>query len=115
MNQVSMTHPECLRHQCRVNGTIVPLSPMETDLLAALLITKPDRVLTYETMIELLWPNPDTQALNARKIMTILKYRLQLKGVVIVTTWGRGYTIPERNRGGRPARPPRVNIWRDAA
>lgn len=99
-----MTHPEYLRQQCMVDGERKRLTPMETELVALLLVSPPDRTIEYGTLIEALWPNPDDQPLWAPNILTILKYRLRRKGITIVTVWGRGFTIPEDARGGRPVR-----------
>jgi DNA-binding response OmpR family regulator len=108
MSRVSMTYPEYLRNQCMLDGVRIHLSPHETELLAMLLVTRPDRVAEYEAMVEVIWPNPDEQALTAMKSVTVLKYRLAGKGIEIKTERGRGLHIAEENRGGRSGEPLRL-------
>lgn len=111
MSTVSMTYPEFRRRECLVDGRLVHLSGHEAEMLLALLLTPPDRVLEKETLVEVLWPDPDTQPLTAINILTVLKYKLRSKGVKIDTAYGRGFTILEEHRGGRPDR--RRRHWFD--
>jgi DNA-binding winged helix-turn-helix (wHTH) protein len=101
MMKVSMTLPQMRRGECVLgDALIVRLTPCELSLLALLLVTPPGRVVEYDEIIETLWPDPDTQPLTAPKIISVIKYRLQLKGIHIDCYWGRGcYSIPAENRG----------------
>lgn len=105
MLTVSMTARQLARGECTVNDLIrVHLTPCEANLLALLLITPPNSVVEFDTIIEALWPNPDTQPLTTTKIISVLKYKLRKKGIEITPCWGRGvYSISAEQRGGRYA------------
>lgn len=58
---ISMTWPQYKRHECRISGEyIIPLSPMETELLSTLLVLYP-RPATIGELIEAAYPNPDIE------------------------------------------------------
>lgn len=93
--RVTMSMPQALRGECRVDGRLVHLSEQLADLLAALLVAGP-RGLTWEEMIEAVWPDPDEQALEAEGIISVRVMQLRRLGVPIENhpMWGRGYLIP---------------------
>lgn len=96
-----MTYPEYLRRECRVDGHRLRMRPTDTEFLALLLVASPHKVVEHATIIEALWPDPDTQALTANKLVSIVITRLRKAGVPIKNVWGRGYLIPAECRGGR--------------
>lgn len=104
--RVSMTSPQCHRCEANVDGIVTHLSWMECVLVAHLLVSPPHKVLDYETIIEALWPDPDTQALTARNVLSVMLRHLRGKGIAIETHWGRGLCIPAAARGApRAVRP----------
>jgi DNA-binding response OmpR family regulator len=105
MRHISMTVPESLRGEVMVDGARIHLTPLEMRMVSALLVTPPDRVIETYDLIEIMWPNPDTQPETATKIITVVKYKLLTKGIDIRNCWGRGlYAFPAEKRGGRPVR-----------
>lgn len=103
MTTISMTAAQLARGECVIGDMFrVRLTPCEINLLALLLITPPSCVVEFETIIEAMWPDPDTQPLTTIKIVSVIKYRLSLKGIPIDSCWGRGlYSIPAERRGSR--------------
>jgi DNA-binding response OmpR family regulator len=57
---ISMTWPEYQRRQCRIGAFVVQLTPLETELLSALLVGYPHSV-TIEALIESAYPDPDSE------------------------------------------------------
>ena len=105
MKRVTLTFPESLRRQCMVDGRSVHLSPFEAELLALLLMTPPGHMVDYRTIIEVIWPDPDTQAWSTGRCISVLRVKLVRKGIAIETEYGVGYrSIPAEFRGGRPER-----------
>jgi DNA-binding response OmpR family regulator len=104
--RVAMTLPQYRRGEVSVDGVPVHLTPNEAELVALLLASPPDRGLTKETLIEAIWPNPDTQAVTAPKVIDVMVMRARKKGVPIETVWGRGFVIPEHVRDGERAPAP---------
>lgn len=97
---ISMTLPQCRRHEATIDGEVVHLTPNETELVALMLVSDPNQIVDKDTFIEAIWPNPDTQPDTAPKIIDVLVMWCRKKGVPITTVWGYGFFIPERNRGG---------------
>lgn len=106
MSRVSMTLPQFYRCEANVDGTLVHLTPMETEMVSLLLTSPPDRAVGYWTLVEGLWPNPDTQALTADQVLHVMAAKLRRKGIAITTWWGRGMYIPRHARGAPPAAVP---------
>jgi DNA-binding response OmpR family regulator len=96
-----MTLPQYRRRECLLDGAPIHLSPHEAELVALLLVSPPDRPLAYETLVEGLWPDPDTQALTALGVLGSVVVKLRRKGVPIETEWGWGFFISARERGVR--------------
>jgi DNA-binding response OmpR family regulator len=93
---VSMTLPQYRRRKVIVDGVPIHLTPHEAELVALLLTSSPDVTISKETLVEAIWPHPDTQAETAFKIIDVLVGRCRKKGVPIVTDWGWGFSIVER-------------------
>ncbi len=55
---ISMTWPQYLRRECRIEDFVVSLSPIETELLAVLLIRYP-AITPVEQLVEAVYSNPD--------------------------------------------------------
>jgi DNA-binding response OmpR family regulator len=122
MGTVSMTARQLVRGECVVDDLLrVHLTRSEVDMLAVLLITPPGCVVDFDTIIEAMWPNPDTQPLGTQKIISVIKYRLRLKGIETDSCWGRGiYSIPAERRGSRynmrrPRSLDQLEQWQKAA
>lgn len=64
-----MTWPQHQRGQCQVDGHVVELGRRLADILSTLLARSPHIVPT-EDLIEEVWPDPDTQPLTARHILS---------------------------------------------
>jgi hypothetical protein len=113
MKHISMTVPESLRGEVMVDGARVHLTPLEMRMVSALLVTPPDRVIETYDLIEIMWPNPDTQPETATKIITVVKYKLLTKGIEIKNCWGRGlYAFRCREAWRPPGAPARTDVHR---
>lgn len=101
--RVTMSLPQALRGECRVDGRLVYLTPQLADVLAALLAAGP-RGLTWDEMIEAVWPDPDEQALDAEGVLTVRVHQLRRAGVPVENhpIWGRGYMVPAEARDPSP-------------
>jgi DNA-binding response OmpR family regulator len=101
-----MSLPQYARHEVSLDGRAVHLSPLETEMVATLLVASPYGV-SYETLIECMWPDPDLSPLTIKTCVSVHVARLRNKGVPIERNWGRGLAIPEEHRGGPLAPAPR--------
>ena len=57
---IQMTWPQYLRHECQIGAFIVPLSPIQTELLLLLMLRYPNPV-TLSDMVEAAYPDPDRE------------------------------------------------------
>jgi hypothetical protein len=57
---ISMTWPQYLRRECRIGDFLIPLSPIETELLLVLLVRYPAPV-TVGELIDAIYPDPDRE------------------------------------------------------
>jgi DNA-binding response OmpR family regulator len=96
---VSMTWPEYLAGCCRINGRLTRLTFLQTEILLALLLQKPERLMGQSEMIERIWPDPDSEPEYARGVFTITVMALRRIGVTIEAQRTRGYRIPRHARG----------------
>ena len=65
------------------------LSPMESEL-ASLLIHRAGRLVRYENIFAMLYPNIDDAPVHVKRVIWVIAWRLRRKGVPIRTIWGRG-------------------------
>lgn len=61
---ITMTWPQYLRGECQVGEFTVHLFPQEAEVMLALLLRYP-REVAIRTLIEMVWPDPETQPLAA--------------------------------------------------
>lgn len=92
--RVSMTLPQLQQRKCTIS-----LRRPESDLLALLLVSPPERFVPMELMIGALWPNPDDEPEYAEDNVGQHIYNLRKVGIVIENYWGRGWRIPASARG----------------
>ena len=95
-----MTLPQYRRGEVSIEGVAVHLTPHETELVAILLTSAPNRIVDKMTFIEAIWPDPDLQPVTAPKIVDVLVMQVRKKGVPVTTVWGHGFFVPEEGRGG---------------
>jgi DNA-binding response OmpR family regulator len=101
---ISMTVPQYRRRECTLDGRAVSLSWLETELLALLLVTDPERALGKSDIIEALYPNPDLEPEWADNLVYRYVNKLRRHGVPIETEWGFGWRISRRIREVEPMR-----------
>lgn len=94
----AMTTADASLYQCRVDGKIVKLSPVRLTLMLHFVGKHPDHYTTREELIELLWPNANTQP--DAPFETITSHILQLRrmGICIVNRHGGGYRLAPQVR-----------------
>ena len=96
------------RHEVSVDGSQVPLSRKEFEILRLLMIRK-NVVLPKETILNLIYGGMDEPELKIIDVFVCkLRKKLAVAGApdVIATVWGRGYTIRDISRYDRlPAAP----------
>lgn len=98
MRRVVMTAPMMRRSECLVDGRLVRLTPGQTNLLAVLLLKGPVFTL-WDELIEAVWPDPDLEPDQARRVLDVHMVRLRKRGIEIETWWGEGLRIPVEARG----------------
>lgn len=91
---ISMTWPQALRREVAVDGRAIRLSPLEHDVVAAILMAPPDRELSTPDLIERVWPNADTQPECARQVLRSTVSRARRRGVPILSANWKGYSLP---------------------
>lgn len=91
---IQMTLPQYLRHECTINGRMVPLRKSLADLLALMLVSGPDKFLSTQFLIEAMWPDPDFEPDWAETIVFRRIHELRMKGVQIERRYIFGYRIP---------------------
>jgi DNA-binding response OmpR family regulator len=96
---VSMTLPQAKRREATIDGRRVRLRPGGHRLLKLLLLSNPQRFISPQSLVETMWPNPDTQPLTATNIVRVYVTWLRKLGVHIERQNGFGYRIPPENRG----------------
>lgn len=98
-NRVSMSYPQASRYEVCVNGKCVRLRPMAHRFVEILLIRGPFAWIWYDELTELLWPDPDTQALTAREVLKGLIVQARDVGVPVETYYGWGCRIATEQNG----------------
>ena len=96
---VAMTVPQMRRRECSVDGKRWRLAPGVHRLLVILMLADPDLVVSYEDLVEMMWPDPDTQPLTAVMVIHAYMQTLRRVGVTIETERGRGLRIARESRG----------------
>lgn len=92
--QLSMTYPQMLRRQVCVNGHVYRMRPLESRIVATLLMRRGSFV-SYEDLISACWPNPDDEP-EIDPLNTIQATVCRLEPVIreaITTRWGQGFII----------------------
>lgn len=94
---IRLTYAMAENRYCRFHGRSVQLTRKQTSILEYLLIRR-GNYCSMEELIEYVYPDPDTQALTANEVITVLISRMRkvLPGVIL-TYQGKGYLI-ERPR-----------------
>lgn len=90
MARVSMTVPQYRRRECMVDGRIERLAPALIELLALLLVARPDVFVEPLAILETLWPHPDLQPVTAPNIVGVYLTGLRKIGVTIDSRIGPG-------------------------
>lgn len=108
LRRVTMTVPQYRRRYCTLwsaspstptaagGGFRQRLDPQQAEVLALLLVARPDRWVTIDTIIDDLWPGDDP--LTADKIVQVRICQLRRFGVQIANARGFGYRIPACGR-----------------
>jgi DNA-binding response OmpR family regulator len=84
--------------RCLVGGELRRLSPMQSDLLALLLIASPARGMQTHEIIEALWPNPDRAPDFGDENIRVHIAALRRAGVLVENWFGSSYRIPIEGR-----------------
>lgn len=66
--RLSMTMPQARRHEVVAGGLVVRL-PAGAHRLLTILMLRRGRCVTYEEMVDIMWPDPDEQPLTAMSII----------------------------------------------
>jgi DNA-binding response OmpR family regulator len=92
---ISMTVPQYRRREVTINGHCVTMAGKRHELLAALLVNR-GQWLTYDQIIEIMWPDPDNQPLTALGCIdqALLRLRRVLGVDAIECRWGLGLRMP---------------------
>jgi DNA-binding response OmpR family regulator len=98
-----MTVPQWQRRRCRLNGRLVRLSPLATELLAVLLVRDPAGFVSLNDLIEALW-HPDLEPEYPDRVVSHYVIALRRLGIPIENERGFGWRIPRWAREGAPMR-----------
>lgn len=96
---VSMTWPHYLNALCRVNGRLQRLPDTQASLLAALLLSDPDKFTHVRDLVPIMWPNPDRQPEGTGESINVYVHFLRRRQIIIENRHGFGYRIPRHARG----------------
>lgn len=101
---IRMTWPQYLRGECQVGEFRVHLFPQEAEVMLALLLRYP-REVDIKTLIEMVWPDPDTQPLAASQGIRDLIRRVRAKvGAFRIVHHGfTGYSLVQQPADRRAA------------
>ena len=79
-------------YQLLWRGTPIRLSPMESEIVS-LLIRRAGRLVRYENIIEMIYPNIDDAPTRVKSVIWVLTSKIRAKSerkIPIRTIWGRG-------------------------
>jgi DNA-binding response OmpR family regulator len=82
---VTMTMPQFRRQECVVDGRIVNLSPLQTELLSILLIRR-GAYSTYSLLIELAYPDYEPDWAHNSLRVTLYHLRAKIPGLIFTKT-----------------------------
>jgi DNA-binding response OmpR family regulator len=94
---IRMSWRDYLRRECVLHGRVVRLSPIQTEIIALMLLRRGCAV-SSATIIEWLWPNPDLEPETALNTLHEHLYILRAKVPGLIRRFagrrsGLGYTI----------------------
>lgn len=91
---IGMTWPQYRRRECTYRGRVVRLGRLQAEIVAALLLRR-GRIVSSESLIEAIWPEPDRAPENEDGAMRRLLWDLHKRiPWIIFNVHGRGYVIP---------------------
>jgi DNA-binding response OmpR family regulator len=94
---ISMTMPQSRRCCATVGGMEVRVMPHMAAVLERLLLARPGMA-THEELISAVWPHPDDEPEAALRQIQMYVTWLRAKGIPVLGTWGRGYSLPDVRR-----------------
>jgi len=93
MAEISMTLPQSHRGEVQIGESVVYLPPAIHRLAEYFLMQQPDRLISRAELIELLWPDPDTEPDRACSTVGVYICRLRRIGFEIRNEHGRGWRL----------------------
>lgn len=88
---IRMTWPQYRRQEIEVRGQVIRLSKSQAEIAFALLV-RPG-VVSFNDLIEAVWPDPDFEPDYARNILSIQIHKMRRKGIPVVNYHSRGYSL----------------------
>lgn len=90
---ISMTYPQLLRQECTVDGSIIKMSPIMTNVVERLLLRR-GHLVEWDEVMSAAYPNPDDEPETAHDSVKVILTRHRVLRNVVETWWGRGFFLP---------------------